>query len=128
MSAPHLSAERTALAWRRTAVAAMVVGTLFLHQALESGWRVAAAAPIGAAIAMAALAGACYLRNRGLRRGHYAHGGRIVAATAAAGSVRVLVARLWWGGRGKHGRARPRDQVPPPPQRPAPRPPPGGRF
>ncbi|WP_280252924.1 DUF202 domain-containing protein [Nocardia abscessus] len=48
MSAPHLSAERTALAWRRTAVAAMVVGTLFLHQALESGWRAAPAAPLGA--------------------------------------------------------------------------------
>ncbi|MGY1895715.1 DUF202 domain-containing protein [Nocardia gipuzkoensis] len=92
MSAPHLSAERTALAWRRTAVAAMVVGTLFLHQALESGWRAAAAAQIGAAIAMAALAGACYLRNRGLRRGHYAHGGRIVAATAAAVCVVALAA------------------------------------
>ncbi|WP_280303435.1 DUF202 domain-containing protein, partial [Nocardia abscessus] len=92
MSAPHLSAERTALAWRRTAVAAMVVGTLFLHQALERGWRAAAAAPSGAAITMAALAGACYLRNRGLRRGHYAHGGRIVAATAAAVFVGAVAA------------------------------------
>ncbi|WP_280294489.1 DUF202 domain-containing protein [Nocardia abscessus] len=49
MSAPHLSAERTALAWRRTAVAAMVVGTLFLHQALESGWRAAAGGAGGGA-------------------------------------------------------------------------------
>ncbi|MFE7747328.1 DUF202 domain-containing protein, partial [Nocardia sp. NPDC057455] len=84
MSAPHLSAERTALAWRRTAVSAMVVGTLFVHQALAGGWRAVAVAPIGAAIAMAALAGACYLRNRGLRRGHYARGGGVIAATTVA--------------------------------------------
>ncbi|MGK8500546.1 DUF202 domain-containing protein [Nocardia asiatica] len=92
MSAPHLAAERTALAWRRTAAAAMVVGTLLLHQALESGWRTAAVAPIGAAIAMAALAGACYLRNRGLRRGRFPHGGRIVAATSAAVVVVAVTA------------------------------------
>lgn len=92
MSAPHLSAERTALAWRRTAVAAMVVGTLFVHQALGSGWRASAFAPVAAALAMAALAGACYLRNYGLRRGRYAHGGRIVAATAAAVVVVAVTA------------------------------------
>ncbi|MGQ4614717.1 DUF202 domain-containing protein [Nocardia sp. R7R-8] len=92
MRAPHLAAERTALAWRRTAVSAMVVGTLFLHQALGSGWHAAAAAPIGAAIAMAALTGACYLRNRGLRRGRYAHGGRVIAATTVAVVVVALAA------------------------------------
>ncbi|MBF6464269.1 DUF202 domain-containing protein [Nocardia beijingensis] len=92
MSAPHLSAERTALAWRRTAVSAMVVGTLFMHQALGSGWRAAAVAPVGAAIAMAALAGACYLRNRSLRGGRYAHGGRVIAATASAVIVVAVAA------------------------------------
>ncbi|WP_063050683.1 DUF202 domain-containing protein [Nocardia arthritidis] len=92
MSAPHLSAERTALAWRRTAVSAMVVGTLLVHQALGSEWRAAAVAPIGAAIAMAALAGACYLRNRGLRRGQYADGGRVIAGTAMAVVVVALAA------------------------------------
>ncbi|MGK8523406.1 DUF202 domain-containing protein [Nocardia asteroides] len=92
MSAPHLSAERTALAWRRTAVAAMVVATLFLHQALDSGWRAAAFVPIAAALAMTALAVACYLRNHALRRGRYARGGRIVAATAAAVIVVAMAA------------------------------------
>lgn len=92
MSAPHLSAERTALAWRRTAVSAMVVGTLFMHQALGSGWRAVAVAPVGAAIAMAALAGACYLRNRSLRRGRFADGDRVIAVTAAAVVVVAVAA------------------------------------
>lgn len=87
MNAPHLAAERTALAWRRTAVASIVVGTLFLHYAFDSGWRPAAIAPIAAGCAMVALAGACYLRNRSLRHGRYAHGHRIVAGSAVAVAV-----------------------------------------
>ncbi|WP_067472431.1 DUF202 domain-containing protein [Nocardia amamiensis] len=92
MNAPHLAAERTALAWRRTAVASMVVGTLFLHYALGSGWRPSAIAPIAAALAMVALAGACYVRNRSLRRGRYAHGHPVVVASAVAVAVVAVAA------------------------------------
>ncbi|MBF6296533.1 DUF202 domain-containing protein [Nocardia amamiensis] len=92
MNAPHLAAERTALAWRRTAVASMVVATLFLHYAIDSGWRAAAIVPIAAAIAMVTLAGACYLRNRSLRQGRYAHGDRIVAGSAVAVAVVAVAA------------------------------------
>jgi hypothetical protein len=80
---PGLAAERTALAWRRMAVAAMLTGALFLHHAVASGRRPAYIAPLVAAIAMAALAGMAYLRNRSLHEGHYAHGRRVVAATTA---------------------------------------------
>ncbi|MFI9407392.1 DUF202 domain-containing protein [Nocardia sp. NPDC052316] len=91
MSRVGLAAERTALAWRRTAVAAMITGALLLNHAVSSGWRPAMTAPIGAAIAMAALAGMSYLRNRSLHQGDYRHGSRVVGATTA---VVVVVAGL----------------------------------
>ncbi|WP_327119916.1 DUF202 domain-containing protein [Nocardia sp. NBC_01730] len=92
MNSPGLSAERTALAWRRTAVAVMVVGALFLNHAVGSGWRPDAIAPLGAAIASAVLAGVSYQRNRSLREGRYRHGGRIVAVTTAAVVAIAVVA------------------------------------
>lgn len=79
-----LAAERTALAWRRTAVSAMVVAALLLNHAATSGWRAAAVAPIGAAVTMAAVAGMCFVRNTGLRHGRHGRGGAAVAATAVA--------------------------------------------
>ncbi|KAA8885219.1 DUF202 domain-containing protein [Nocardia colli] len=91
MSRAGLAAERTALAWRRTAVASMITGALFLNHAVTSGWRPALIAPIGAAIAMAALAGLSYLRNRSLREGRHGHGGFVVGAAAV---VVVAVASL----------------------------------
>ncbi|WP_107658371.1 DUF202 domain-containing protein [Nocardia suismassiliense] len=84
MSRAGLAAERTALAWRRTAVAAMITGALFLNHAVTSGWRPAMIAPIGAAIAMAALAGLSFLRNRSLHQGNYGYGRNVVAATTVA--------------------------------------------
>lgn len=91
MSRAGLAAERTALAWRRTAVASMITGALFLNHAVTSGWRPALIAPIGAAIAMAALAGLSYLRNRSLHEGRHGRGRWIVAtATAVIAAVAVL--------------------------------------
>ncbi|MEV5835998.1 DUF202 domain-containing protein [Nocardia sp. NPDC052112] len=84
MSPKTLAAERTALAWRRTAIAAMVVAALFLNHAATSGWRTAAIAPIGAAITMVAVAGLCLSRNRTLHQGRFGHGGGAIAATVLA--------------------------------------------
>ncbi|MEV6429608.1 DUF202 domain-containing protein [Nocardia sp. NPDC051463] len=84
MSPASLAAERTALAWRRTAIAAMVIAALFLNHAATSGWRSAAIAPIGAAVTLAALAGICYLRNRSLHEGRFRDGARVIATTMMA--------------------------------------------
>ncbi|WP_433202073.1 DUF202 domain-containing protein [Nocardia sp. CA-107356] len=91
-----LAAERTALAWRRTAISAMAIAALLLDHAATSGWRPAAIAPIGAAIAMAALAGLCFSRNRTLHEGRFGHGRGAIAATTVAvlavGVVGVVIA------------------------------------
>ncbi|MEV0245978.1 DUF202 domain-containing protein [Nocardia sp. NPDC050712] len=79
-----LAVERTALAWRRTAVSAMVCCALFLNHALTSGWRPAQAAPLGSGAAMAALAVLCYVRNRALREGNLANSRTVVAAATLA--------------------------------------------
>ncbi|MFE7801161.1 DUF202 domain-containing protein [Nocardia sp. NPDC057440] len=84
MSSASLAVERTALAWRRTAIAAMVIAALFLNHAATNGWRAAAIAPLGAAITLAVLAGVCYSRNRSLHEGRFGHGKGVVAATALA--------------------------------------------
>jgi uncharacterized membrane protein YidH (DUF202 family) len=84
MSPAGLAAERTALAWRRTAIAAMVVAALFLNHAAIHGWRAAAIGPISAAITLAVVAGICYSRNRSLHEGRFDHGKRVVAVTVVA--------------------------------------------
>lgn len=91
MSRAGLAAERTALAWRRTAVASMITGALFLNHAVTNGWRPALIAPIGAAIVMAALAGLSYLRNRSLHEDRNSRGDWVVAsATATVAAVAVI--------------------------------------
>lgn len=84
MSPKGLAAERTALAWRRTAIAAMVVAALFVNHAVTSGWRAAGVAPIGATIMMAAVAALCFSRNRTLHQGRFGHGRGAIAATVLA--------------------------------------------
>ncbi|WP_228002837.1 DUF202 domain-containing protein [Nocardia australiensis] len=92
MSPAGLAAERTALAWRRTAIGVMVVAALFLNYAAMNGWQAATIAPVGAAAALTALAGVCYRRNRSLRDGRFEHGSRAVTATVL---VIVAVACAW---------------------------------
>lgn len=84
MTAPTLAAERTALAWRRTAVAAMGIAALFMHEAVVTGWRAASVAPVAAGLALLALAAVSYLRNRSLRHGHWGHGATVIAVTTVA--------------------------------------------
>ncbi|WP_280267369.1 DUF202 domain-containing protein [Nocardia wallacei] len=92
MSAPTLAAERTALAWRRTAFGAMGTAALFLHAAIDNGWRGGATAPLAAAIMLLVVAGVSFLRNRSLQHGHWGHGGQVVAVTTVATITVALVA------------------------------------
>ncbi|WP_067702987.1 DUF202 domain-containing protein [Nocardia jejuensis] len=64
MTAPTLAVERTALSWRRTAVAAMGTAALFINHSAMNGWRGSAIAPFCAAVALGALALIAFRRNR----------------------------------------------------------------
>ncbi|MET8774865.1 DUF202 domain-containing protein [Nocardia sp. NPDC050713] len=79
-----LAAERTALAWRRTAISAMVVAALCIDHVVGSGWRDAAIAPAVAALTMCAVAVTGYLRSRWLRHGRRGRPDGVIAATALA--------------------------------------------
>ncbi|MGW5108433.1 DUF202 domain-containing protein [Nocardia sp. NPDC004123] len=81
---PTYPAERTALAWRRTAIAAMGTGVLFVNHAATSGWHPAAIAPALAAVGLMFVAGLSVLRNNSLHRGHWAHGQRVIAIATVA--------------------------------------------
>lgn len=77
--APTFYSERTALAWRRTAIAAMGTAALFVNHAVASGWQPAAIGPVLAAAGLLFLAGISFARNNSLHHGHRAHGPRAIA-------------------------------------------------
>ena len=88
MTKAGLAAGRTALAWRRTAVAAMGTAAVFINHAVVNGWRHAASAPLIAAIMLVALAIVGVLRDRAL---HHGTAGRPDRAVTATSVVIVLV-------------------------------------
>ncbi|NEW39229.1 DUF202 domain-containing protein [Nocardia cyriacigeorgica] len=94
MTAAGLAAERTALAWRRTALAATVVTMLFLNAAVSDGWRLTALAPLAAALATAILAVVGTMRSHGLRHGRYRHGARAVRFALVSIVMAALVTVL----------------------------------
>ncbi|MGW4248384.1 DUF202 domain-containing protein [Nocardia sp. NPDC004722] len=81
---PTYPAERTALAWRRTAIAAMGTAVLFVNHAATSGWHPAAIAPALAAVVLLFLAGLSFARNNSLHHGHWHHGPRVIAIATVA--------------------------------------------
>jgi hypothetical protein len=92
---PGLQAERTELAWRRTALSAAACSALLLHTAARGGWGFGVVPGVlTAAVALAvALAGRRGRRQRwrggGLDRSHLAIGVLLVTACLSATTLLV---------------------------------------
>ncbi|MRH90938.1 DUF202 domain-containing protein [Nocardia sp. SYP-A9097] len=100
MTSPEagLAAERTSLAWRRTAIAAMANAVLFLKAAFESDWRPVAVAEFFACMALLVVTAVCVRRGQVLhshRKGDWSHGARGIRATAVAIAGVAVVALLF---------------------------------
>lgn len=96
---PGLQPERTALSWRRTALAALVVAALMLRQAAYEGWGLASIAPLSGVLVLGVLALGCYRRGSSLHRDRLHVGNqqarrRVMAATAVAVSMSAVSAGL----------------------------------
>ncbi|WP_067567911.1 DUF202 domain-containing protein [Nocardia acidivorans] len=91
-----LAAERTALAWRRTAIAAMADAVLFLKAGFDSDRRPVTVAEFFACIALLLVAAVCVRRGQVLhshREGDWNNGARGIRAVAVSVSaVAVLLA------------------------------------
>ncbi|MEV6065691.1 DUF202 domain-containing protein [Nocardia sp. NPDC052001] len=90
-----LAAERTALAWRRTAIASMANAVLFLKAAFSSDWRPVTVAAFLATIALLVVTAVCVRRGQVLhshRKGAWDRGDRGIAAVAVAVGGVVAVA------------------------------------
>ncbi len=98
-SDPALQPERTALSWRRTALAALVVAALMLRQAAMVGTQAAAFAPLVGVVVLAVLALASYRRGHSLSQGRVGHSNtlarrRVMAATSIAVAISALATGL----------------------------------
>ncbi|MFC4374804.1 DUF202 domain-containing protein [Nocardia halotolerans] len=92
MTVPTLAAERTALAWRRTALAAAACALLLVNAAITEG-APAPALPLAAAASALLLTCLAWYRGRALDRGYTATGERVVAITTlTVAAVAVLAA------------------------------------
>lgn len=91
MTAPTLAMERTALAWRRTALGAAACAVLLAHAATVDGrptWSI----PLAAATVALLLAVVGWARGRALDRGHVGSSARFVATTALAVATVSVIA------------------------------------
>ncbi|MGW5573779.1 DUF202 domain-containing protein [Nocardia thailandica] len=96
MSASTLAVERTALAWRRTALGAAACALLFTDQVLREGWGPLAVVSLCALVTALLLAALGWWRGHQLRHGRFGsrHGSVAVAVTTTAMTVMGLIAVL----------------------------------
>lgn len=95
-AAPTLAAERTALAWRRTALGAAACTLLFTDQALREGRSPLALVSLCAAVTALLLAVLGWWRGYQLRHGRFGshHGSVAVIVTTVAMLIMGLTAAL----------------------------------
>lgn len=93
MTAPTLAMERTALAWRRTALGAAACALLLMHEA--SSGRSTVVLPLVAAIAALMLTYLGWSRGRALDHGRMPPGHRPVASTAVILALVALIALVF---------------------------------
>ncbi|MFE3289595.1 DUF202 domain-containing protein [Rhodococcus sp. NPDC059234] len=91
---PGLQVERTSLAWRRTAMSAMVTAVLLVNQVVQRGSSEAAIPGLLAASMMLGFAGIGHHRARRLREGRTTANSRPVSAGAGAVVLGVLAAAV----------------------------------
>ncbi|WP_330182323.1 DUF202 domain-containing protein [Nocardia sp. NBC_01503] len=92
-----LAAERTALAWRRTAIAAMANAVLFLKAGFDSDWPAVTVAEFFACIALLVVTVVCVRRGRVLhshRKGDWNNGARGIRAVTVSIVAVALVAMV----------------------------------
>ncbi|MFC8382240.1 DUF202 domain-containing protein [Nocardia sp. NPDC056952] len=93
MTAPTLAMERTALAWRRTALGAAGCALLFVHEATVDGWPTWPV-PFAAAAVALLVSGVGWSRGRALDRGRSGTAHRFVATTTLAVAAVSLIAAV----------------------------------
>lgn len=88
---PGLQAERTVLAWRRTAATAGTVTLLLVHHGTERTGPLAALVPASSALALIVIAVAAWRRGRTLIRDNAPGDHPALPPLAAASAVSVCV-------------------------------------
>lgn len=83
MTRPTQAVERTALAWRRTALTATATSALFMTHLLMNRWGTVAFGAMAAAAALLGLVLLAMFRNYSLQRGKWTNGNVAVAITTA---------------------------------------------
>ncbi|PXX54950.1 uncharacterized protein DUF202 [Nocardia tenerifensis] len=94
---PGLQAERTALAWRRTAATAMCTALLLAHHATQRNSIPTAIAPIVTATCLVVLAALGHQRGRRLMTDHHssAHTATLLTSLAVAATSGTIAIGLF---------------------------------